>query len=443
MRDSFAHVFGKLAKLNTQTSSFISSVTIEKAGLVENTGLRPADIYATFTSEKQMLNQQGKALFATSVAFDVTYAALSDVDAYDGHSSSFGPSAFPHLLKAELTKRHATHGGLTPGGTAQYLASRFTSFVPLAFDYAGGMGPQCSLVIHDTLTGRRIESGRCNSQCEALPAVLAGAHWVTPNMTYSDDVKLYQPPYHPSCINGQLKAAIQQIKKDVNRDGESETWQAHAAVQRISLSLSTRHADGVSTIARVFQSSISAAKGKVANLPSLTNSDAIVIKEVLKAVEFIKSNPLDDECASTQSSPQPDDFEGGDENGTELDDAPRVSSPFDKSFRDHISKITTPRLAKGAAVALRQLLNKHEPVSDTELHNVFVRHNIRSPMPSVINTRPFPGNCTDVHRLMARRTLQALEQSYKMLAWLPRNLEDLIVNPDSSPTSHHATSNSI
>ena len=438
MRDSFAHVLGKLAKLNTQTSSFISSVTIEKAGLVENTALRPADIYATFTSEKQMLNQQGKSLYATSVAFDVTYAAFSDVDGYDGHniSSSFGPSAFPHLLKAELTKRHATHGGLTPGGTAQYLATRSTSFVPLAFDYAGGMGPQCSLVIHDTLTGRRIESGRCNTQCESLPAVLAGAHWVTPNMAYSDDVKLYQPPYHPSCINGQLKSAIQQIKKDVNRDGESETWQAHAAVHRISLSLSTRHADGVSTIARVFQSSISAAKGKVANLPSLTNSDAIVIKEVLKAVEFIKSNPLDDECAySTQSSHQPDDSEGGDENGADLGDTlQHDTSPIYKALRDNISKITTPALAIKAAVDLRLLLKTHDPVSDTAIHNIFVRHNIRSPLSSAINTRPFPDDCIDVNRFMARRTLQVLEQSFRYLACLPRNLDDLIDNSDSSPT---------
>jgi hypothetical protein len=436
MRDSFAHVLGKLAKLNTQTSSFISSVTIEKTGLVDNTALRPADIYATFTSEKQVLNQQGQPLSVTSVAFDVTYAALSDEDSYI--SSSSGPSASPHLLNAEKTKRHHTHGGLTPGGTAQYLAGKFTSFVPLAFDYVGGMGPQCSLVIHDTLTGRRPDFGSYKSQCEALPAALAGAHWVTPNMASSEDVKLYQPPYHPSCINGQLKAAIQQIKRDATRDGVTELWQAHSDVHSMSLSLSTRHVDGVASIARIFQSSISAAKGRVANLPSLSNSDALVMKEVLKAIEFIKSNPLDECCAhSTQSSCDPHEYEGDDANGVVgLDDALHDASPLHKAFRDHISKIDTPVLAREAAISLRQLLEARDTVSDIDLHNVFVKHNIRMPM-----SRPFPENCTDANRLMARRTLQVLEQSYRMLACLPRTLDDIIVNPDTSHTSHPATSN--
>jgi hypothetical protein len=263
-------------------------------------------------------------------------------------------------------------------------------------------------------------------------------------MTYSEDVKLYQPPYHPSCINGQLKAAIQQIKKESNRDGESETWQAHAIVRRLSLSLSTRHADGVATIARIFQSSITAAKGKVANLPSLSNSDAFVMKEVLKAVEFLKSCPLDDDCVSLNQSPlHPGDSEVGDMNYGESDDVPLDASPNVKASRDHILEISTPAEAKEAAVSLRLLLDTPKPVSDIELHNVLVRHKILTPMSSAIVPRPFPEHCTEVNRLKARRILQALEQSYRMLACLPRDLNRLISNLDTSPTSHSATSNSI
>ena len=159
---------------------------------------------------------------------------------------------------------------------------------------------------------------------------------------------------------------------------------------------------------------------------------------LLHAVEFIKSNPLDERCAhSTQSSCDPHEYEGDDANGVVgLDDALHDASPLHKAFRDHISKIDTPVLAREAAISLRQLLEARDTVSDIDLHNVFVRHNIRMPM-----SRPFPENCTDANRLMARRTLQVLEQSYRMLACLPRTLDDIIVNPDTSHTSHPATSN--
>jgi hypothetical protein len=263
-------------------------------------------------------------------------------------------------------------------------------------------------------------------------------------MTYSDDAKLYQPPYHPSCINGQLKAVAQQIKKDANHDGESEAWQAHATVRRISLSLSTRHADGAATIARVFRSSITAAKGKVAILPSLSNSDAFVMKEALKAADLIKNNPPDVDCAySNQSQLRPGDSEIGDLDCAESEDAFLDTSPIEKAiFRDHISEISTPALAKEAAVSLRRLLDTREPVSDTDLHDVLVRHKIHFPMSSAINTRPFPEDCTDTNRFIVRRTLLALEQSFRMLTCLPRNLDRLTINPDSSPTSHPATFNS-
>ena len=48
MRDTVADVLSQLSKLASCKSSFISSVTIEKSGLIPNTALRPADVYATF-----------------------------------------------------------------------------------------------------------------------------------------------------------------------------------------------------------------------------------------------------------------------------------------------------------------------------------------------------------------------------------------------------------
>jgi len=290
-RDTVAHVLGKLSKIGSPSASYISSVTIEKTGLVPNTALRPADVYATFSSEKQVLNQDGEFVAVTAVAFDITYATMTENLAHEGiqNTSSFSPAAFPHLLKAEATKRNATHDGRTHGGTAQYLADRSIAFVPIALDPLGGMGPQFSLVLHDTLTGRRIERALDGKACRVPAEDLAAANWVTPGRLASNDPTLYLPPFHPPSLNGQFKAAIDHLKKNANPGELPDNYHAHATVQRLALALSTRHVDGVATIARIFRSSISAAKGRTPKLPSLSSSDAYVEREASNASDFIRS----------------------------------------------------------------------------------------------------------------------------------------------------------
>lgn len=288
-RDTVAHVLGKLSKIGAPKASYISSVTIEKTGLVPNTALRPADVFATFSSEKHVLNQEGQKVAVKAVAFDITYTTPSETKALEGfrNTSSFRPAAFPHLLKAEATKRGDTHDGRTIGGTAQYLAERSIAFVPMAVDCMGGMGSQLSLLLFDSHTGRRPERAQDGKPCRVPAVDLAVENWVTPDRMLSDDPTLHLPPFHPPSLNGQFKAAIDHLKKSADPGEEPDVHQAHAIVHQLALTLSTCHVNGVGVVARIFGSSIEAAKGRSPKLPSLSNSEPYVEGEVSKAVDFI------------------------------------------------------------------------------------------------------------------------------------------------------------
>jgi hypothetical protein len=182
IRNAFAFVLDTLAKIGSSKSSLISSVTLEKPGLVANSALRPADVYATLKSDKEVLDCDGQSLPVTSIAFDITYTTIPDSQGCDGlkNTSSFSPAAFPHLVSAENKKRNDTHDGRTPGGTAVYLANQSVAFIPLAMDYPGAMGASMSLVLHNTLTGRRPERGTQDKSSKIPAADLAAARWVTP-----------------------------------------------------------------------------------------------------------------------------------------------------------------------------------------------------------------------------------------------------------------------
>ena len=297
MRDTFASILGKYAKLGSTKASCFSSVTIEKPGLVENTAIRPADVYLTLDSEKQMLDEKGKHLPATAVALDVTYTALLDNPGCDGlkNTSSFSPAAFPHLLDAEQRKRSDNHKGLTPGGTAAFLAAKNTAFVPFAMDHYGGMGPSMSRFLFGTLTGKRREHGHLDDDSSVPAADLAAIGWVTPEMAVLEEERSYIPRFHPSSLDDQFKAAVEQIRKDAIPGDEIDTLQAQYRVRKDAVTLSTLHADGVAIIGRIFVSSITAAKGKTALLPSLSGSDACVTEEIFKAVEFIKARSAEND----------------------------------------------------------------------------------------------------------------------------------------------------
>ena len=351
MRDTVADVLGKLAAIGAPKASYISSVTIEKTGLVNNTALRPADIYATFSSEKQVLNLEGKHVPVTAVALDITYTTMSENSSSEGlsNTSSFSPAALPHLLKAEAGKRSATHDNRTPGGTAQYLAGKAVAFIPIALDYLGGMGPQASLVFNNTLTGRRPERALNGKTCKVSAADLTAENWVTPDRVASDDATIHLPPFHPPCLNGQFKAAIDHIRKEAQPGENLDTWQIHAAVQRLALTLSTRHAAGVATIARIFRSSMSAAQGRTATLPSMAINEAYVKSELSKAAEFLKrcSYGVDSLLQkSKKSAPQFDDGQSDDNASMHYnsdDDTARIHhtrqplSRGELSQKDHLS----------------------------------------------------------------------------------------------------------
>jgi hypothetical protein len=333
-RDTVAHVLSKLAKIGAPKASYISSVTIEKTGLVPNTALRPADVYMTFSSEKQVLNQDGESVAVNAVALDVTYTSIGpETFASEGiqNTSSFSPAALPHLVKAEASKRAATHDGRTYGGTAKYLAERSIAFVPIAIDPLGGMGAQVSLLFLDTHTGRRPERTLDAKVCKVPAGDLVAANWITPGRIASEDPTLHLPPFHPPSLNGQFKAAIEHLRKNVHPGKEIDTYQAHATVQRLALSLSTRHVDGVATVVRIFTTSISAAKGRIPKLPSMSSSDAYVEGETIKAADFIKwrfdndvvlSRAFDDHARdgwSRAPSDTDETNEGGSDEGEHLD----------------------------------------------------------------------------------------------------------------------------
>jgi len=457
MRNAFAYVLDTLAKIGSSKSSLISSVTLEKPGLVANSALRPADVYVTLKSDKEVLDCDGQSLPVTSIAFDITYATIPDNPGCDGlkNTSSFSPAAFPHLVSAENKKRTDTHDGRTPGGTAVYLANQSVAFIPLAMDYLGGMGASMSLVLHNTLTGRRPDRGTQDKISKIPAADLAAVRWVTPKQVASEDPKQYLPPFHPASINGQLKAASEQLKRESKSSDEHDAWLVHTDFRKLAMALSTCHAHGVAQVAEIFVSSRSAAKGISACLPSLSDGKPYVEKEVSKAVQFLKNLPCEDDLLSPslgtllhdQLSPGEDSFASGEEDdlgictredvtascpstpphtthelggGMAMDcddkaspndlekDATHNSTPSRRLLASGIG-IISPQSGMEAAHALRRLL-QNSSVPEEALQQLFTEHGIR-----VQTARFVP--CT-----LARRILRIIELSFHCVATLPREL---------------------
>ena len=457
MRNAFAYVLDTLAKIGSSKSSMISSVTIEKPGLVPNTAVRPADVYATLKSEKEVLDCDGQTLPVTSIAFDITYATISDSSGCDGikNTSSFSPAAFPHLITAENKKRTDAHDGRTPGGTAVYLANKSIAFIPLAIDYPGAMGASMSFLLLGTLTGRRPDRG-AQHNISKIPADLAAARWVTPKQVASDDPKQYIPPFHPAAVNGQFKAASEQLKREAKESDAYDAWLVHTDFRKLAMDLSTCHAHGVAQVAEIFVSSRSAAKGTVACLPSFSGSKSYVEKEVSKAVQFLKNLPGEDELLfNAPRDPlyswddgndlgEEDDYDtkaredtgdgsppthqrviesGGGDMEVESDGETTLNLPptgdFDEDSTHNSTPsrrllasgigIVSPLLAVDAAHALRELLQATS-VSEDALQKLFAKHGIR------VQTARFDA------RVLARRILRILELSFHCVATLPREL---------------------
>jgi hypothetical protein len=144
-----------------------------------------------------------------------------------------------------------------------------------------------SRFLFGTLTGKRREHGHLDDDSSVPAADLAAIGWVTPNMAVLEEERTYIPRFHPSSLDDQFKAAVEQMKKDAIPGGEINTLQAQYRVRKDAVTLSTLHADGVAIIGRIFVSSITAAKGKTASLPSLSSSDACVAEEIFKAVSGV------------------------------------------------------------------------------------------------------------------------------------------------------------
>ena len=96
------------------------------------------------------------------------------------------------------------------------------------------------------------------------------------------------PPFIRRASTASSKQPFDHIRKEAKPGENLDTWQIHAAVQRLALTLSTRHVAGVATIARIFRSSMSAAQGRTATLPSMAISEAYVKGEFFKAAEFLR-----------------------------------------------------------------------------------------------------------------------------------------------------------
>ena len=125
-RDVIAKTVIELVKTGSPAASFITSVTIEKVGLIPGTSLRPADVFVTFASNKMILtSDSGTPTAVKAAAFDITYASIaegSNVISFLVDDTICPPDATPHLLDAERAKRRDTHKGATPEGTASFLA---------------------------------------------------------------------------------------------------------------------------------------------------------------------------------------------------------------------------------------------------------------------------------------------------------------------------------
>ena len=289
-RDVIAKTIMDLVKTGSPAASFITSVTIEKVGLVPGTSLRPADVYVTFASNKIIIpSDSGIPIAVGATAFDVTYASISEnnsVCSFLVDDAICTPDSTPHLTAAERAKRRDTHKGATPEGTASFLAKSSVGFIPVALDAYGGTGPSLGAFLFGAAINRPYGKQRSDVKARVTASHLAAAGWITENLKPSDDAKSYNPPYQPSALKSQLNEVTKHIRltaKDSGDNGDaSDSHETHALANRLLSRLSARLTNGVSVVAQVFMSTMSAPKVKIPDLPPLSASDLVVSSEIRK-----------------------------------------------------------------------------------------------------------------------------------------------------------------
>jgi hypothetical protein len=349
-RDVIAKTVMELVKTGSPAASFITSVTIEKVGLIPGTSLRPADVFVTFASNKMILpSDSGTPTAVKAAAFDITYASIAE----SSNAISFlvddticPPDATPHLLDAERAKRRDTHKGATPEGTASFLAKSGIGLIPVALDAYGGTGASMADLLFGDAIGRPYGKQRGDNKARITATHLAAAGWITENLKPSEDARSYKPPYQPSALSGQLKAVTKHIRLTKRDSGDvgngDDSHETQAVANRILARLSARLANGVSMVAQIFISTMLAPKVKIPNLPLLSATDLVVSNEICKLQIEAPSDSHSDDEYSDAGAQAPDNADGWDyyDDGAHADRQSDESTPY-KSQTNQASQTTT------------------------------------------------------------------------------------------------------
>jgi hypothetical protein len=349
-RDVIAKTVMELVKTGSPAASFITSVTIEKVGLIPGTSLRPADVFVTFASNKMILpSDSGTPTAVKAAAFDITYASIAE----SSNAISFlvddticPPDATPHLLDAERAKRRDTHKGATPEGTASFLAKSGIGLIPVALDAYGGTGASMADLLFGDAIGRPYGKQRGDNKARITATHLAAAGWITENLKPSEDARSYKPPYQPSALSGQLKAVTKHIRLTKRYSGDvgngDDSHETQAVANRILARLSARLANGVSMVAQIFISTMLAPKVKIPNLPLLSATDLVVSNEICKLQIEAPSDSHSDDEYSDAGAQAPDNADGWDyyDDGAHADRQSDESTPY-KSQTNQASQTTT------------------------------------------------------------------------------------------------------
>jgi len=317
-RDVIAKTVMDFVKTGSSAASFITSVTIEKVGLIPGTSLRPADVFVTFASNKIIIpSDSGIPTAVGAAALDITYASIKEERNdffFLSDDTICPPDATPHLIAAERDKRRDTHKGATPEGTASFLATSGIGLIPVALDAYGGTGASMADFLFGAAIGRPYGKQRNAVKARITATHLAAAGWITENLKPSEDARSYKPPYQPSALSGQLKAVTKHTRltaKDSGDDGDGDdAHETQAVANRILARLSARLANGVSMVAQIFVSTMLAPKVKIPNLPLLSASDLIVSNEIRKLQIEAPSDSHSDDEDSDASAQAPDDADG-------------------------------------------------------------------------------------------------------------------------------------
>ena len=453
VRDATAALLSEYKKTAHLSPTAIASVSIETAGLVDGTLQRPADVFVTFVNTLDTRSPDtGRTHPVNTAAFDISFVAsitpsppLMTLDAPVNVGEIWKSSQFAHLTQREAAKRSATKTG--PEGTANYLLGKKIGYIPLVFDYHGGIGSHASEFLYGALVTRP------RNTIDDMPTITSQdcieALWITPELRNSTVLSDFTPPFHPSGLSNVFRQMSVLGSKDRSTDDPFPGDPSGPAARRQRMQLSLAIAGGAALITRLFLANPQASGGKAHNY-NLLDNDTAFLSELVKLSDSrpVKKPPIDqqqhhmedmgipfqDDETHPQSvenadlSPHPPFSELDASNNT------RPTSPDllawtvprppacvpSKLLRQAGIHITLPDDAISATLALRELLATKN-LKDHPLRIALQKLDIH-----------YPKYITNPHRVV-KAIMNTIEQSFKAVAMLPRTPTGLIPNMNATP----------